>query len=1019
GYPLTSIDDSTDYSVEIPGVTLAGAYDLVVSTPDGRSSKVRVTIELSDLKLSTEVAYALIGQDLNVQVSNRLSGDNFVFTLLKDGVEYPVTATSKGYGAYTLRMPTGSEAGSYTLKVSTAERSATAPIELWAEKKLLDASLSPSTVAAERYTRVKVGSLYNGEALSFDLLKDGQVVESSLEGDQFDSDTYWVLIPSGTADGDYTLRVSTQVREANLPLTVSADAANLSLTAKSTTVDAGASLDVTVGGLGRAEQATLRLLKDGVVVRNALRVTVAADGAVGHYNVATSSTLAPGTYTLQATSEDNRTADLSITITEPLAISASPSSIPVGKATSITVSGLLGTDTSGTSTSDTTLKFSLQRNGEEVAGALTSERASDGTYTVTVDPSVTPGTYSLVATQGSRTASTSLTLTQSPSLRIETNPVTVGTSTAVNLENFTDITNLSFTLLRFGQANSEVVDGIAQVQQDGNRRFLISIAEDLAPGFYTLRAQSGELYVASASLTVQEKTVPLTMSVSPEIVRAGIPFTATVGGLSDGQSPTFQLYSGTTMLESALSAVREEDGTYTVSIPATYAAGVYTLRVQEGSRNLSKLLGVQAAYKELGLSLNADSVVAGNSIVAVPAHLSDETPSFSLLRDGTVVAGAITNVAEDDGTYALTLAGSLSSGSYTVKMDTRTRSASADLVVQARPTEPLRILPSSDHTRPGRTVDAVVTGTDFVVDPIFILKNDDNQRTLEYTASQTEQGKYTLSIPTDTPDGTYQLQVSYGTRGAATKLEVSSQLDPLGLRLNQGAVTLGDTLTATVSGLESETPAFSLVQGEKSYSLTATQGNGDSYTLTIGEDLNPGTYQLTVTAGQRTADATVTLRAKSQLSATDAGGNGAVTATTGGAVELALSNTAPGSTVSFSLIKAYGSTVPLTAQKNLAGNYVFALPADLEPGTYKVQVTDGTQTIQVDVTVNAAETKDQNQDQNQDQQEDQQQGKTQNPADQGVTNAGSSSFNIWFFILSILAVLGIAGAAAMQQGLIP
>jgi len=405
-----------------------------------------------------------------------------------------------------------------------------------------------------------------------------------------------------------------------------------------------------------------------------------------------------------------------------------------------------------------------------------------------------------------------------------------------------------------------------------------------------------------------------------------------------------------------LTAIVQDDGTFSVDVPNALADGEFTVdaTVLEPTGNTAD-----------GSTTGEIDATAPTITINAPGSDNDTTPTLSGTTDaapGSTVTLTITDSAgntqtvtatvQADGTYSVDVPAELAEGEFTVNAsvnDEAGNTATADTAGEI------------DTTAPSITIDTVATGNDTTPtlsgttdatpgSTVTLTITDSAGNTQTVTAIVQTDGTYSVDVPAELAEGEFTVNASVTDEaGNTATTDAAGEIDTTAPSITIDTIATGNDTTPTLSGTTDATPGSTVT-------LTITDSAGVTQTVTATVQAD-GTYSVDVpaelTEGEFTVNASVTdeagntANAEAQgaidvtaptISLNDPGINGDATPTLSG-----LTDAVPGSTITLTVTDSAGATQTFTTTVLADGTFTVEVPNAVAEGTYSVtaEVTDG------------------------------------------------------------------------------
>jgi len=405
-----------------------------------------------------------------------------------------------------------------------------------------------------------------------------------------------------------------------------------------------------------------------------------------------------------------------------------------------------------------------------------------------------------------------------------------------------------------------------------------------------------------------------------------------------------------------LTALVENDGSFTVDVPEALADGDFTV-----DANVTDAAGNTASDTTTGtidataptITINAPG--SDNDTTPTLTGTTDATPGSNVtltISDSAGNTQTVTAIVQADGSYSADVPAELAEGEFTVNAsvtDEAGNTATADTTGEIDTTAPSITInaPGSDNdTTPtlSGTTDATPGST------VTLTITDSAGNTQTVTAIVQADGTYSADVPAELAEGEFTVNASVTDEaGNTATADTTGEIDTTAPSITIDTVATGNDTTPTLSGTTDATPGSTVT-----LTITDSAGNTQTVAAIVQAD---GTYSVDVPAelaeGEFTVNASVTDDAGNTasteaqgtidvtaptISLNDPGINGDATPTLSG-----LTNAVPGSTITFTVTDSAGVTQTFTTTVAADGTFSVEVPDAVAEGTYNVtaEVTDG------------------------------------------------------------------------------
>ena len=405
-----------------------------------------------------------------------------------------------------------------------------------------------------------------------------------------------------------------------------------------------------------------------------------------------------------------------------------------------------------------------------------------------------------------------------------------------------------------------------------------------------------------------------------------------------------------------LTALVENDGSFTVDVPEALADGDFTV-----DANVTDAAGNTASDTTTGtidataptITINAPG--SDNDTTPTLTGTTDTTPGSTVtltITDSTGNTQTVTAIVQADGSYSADVPAELAEGEFTVNAsvtDEAGNTATADTTGEIDTTAPSITInaPGSDNdTTP--TLSGITDATPGSTVTLTITDSAGNTQTV--TAIVQADGTYSADVPAELAEGEFTVNASVTDEaGNTATADTTGVIDTTVPTITINVPGSDNDTTPTLTGTTDATPGSTVT-----LTITDSAGNTQTVTAIVQAD---GTYSADVpnelAEGEFTVNASVTDEAGNTASAeaqgtidvtaptislNDPGINGDATPTLSG-----LTNAVPGSTITFTVTDSAGVTQTFTTTVAADGTFSVEVPDPVAEGTYNVtaEVTDG------------------------------------------------------------------------------
>jgi 5-hydroxyisourate hydrolase-like protein (transthyretin family) len=467
------------------------------------------------------------------------------------------------------------------------------------------------------------------------------------------------------------------------------------------------------------------------------------------------------------------------------------------------------------------------------------------------------------------------------------------------------------------EINDYIVNGDDQVDSEGTFSFVFAIPPSIK-GTHTIK-------VIGENSRVEEE---FTFTVSPSVTlsaSSGIAGTViTVYGEGFNRSKYVDIYFGSTKIDDNNAAVRTDRTnsagsiTYLLTVPATAAAGTYTITIEDESNdNITASATFTVALNSV-ITLSKNTGNVGDTITVSGANFSPNT-TLSILFDSIVVSSATITDASGNFSATITIPAAVS-GAHAIKVG----------AVQQTFTVTSKMVLDKTQGIAGTTV--TITGTGFAGSTSIVATFNNAALTLNSSVTDASGGfTATFTVPA-VAAGTYEVKVIAGSTQTAnfTVVDPSISLDK-----NSGKV--GESITITGTNFAVGSTITFTIDGATSSNLPSTTANANGgFTVSFNiPAIAGGAHTLAVTSGVISKSAQFTVAANASI------------APVSGNVGTSVTVTGTGFTANAPVtIKYNGSVVASGTSTTSNGSFSATFNVPASPGGIRtVEVSDGTNTI--------------------------------------------------------------------------
>ena len=585
---------------------------------------------------------------------------------------------------------------------------------------------------------------------------------------------------------------------------------------------------------------------------------------------------------------------------------------------------------------------------------ITAVVQADGTFSAEVPTELAEGEFTVDASVTDEAGNTAIDSTTgevdltAPSIALDA--IATTNDTTPLLSGTTDATPGSVVTLTITDSAGNTQTITAVVQADGT--FSAEVPADLAEGEFTVDAsvtdEAGNTATDSIASVVDTTAPTITLSDPGSNGDA----TPTISGFTDAAPGSVVSFTVTDSAGNTqtFTALVNDDGTFSVEVPADVAPGVYdvTASVSDAAGNTvtatangnydttapSTTVNQPAPSNDTTPNISGETTApAGSTVVIVvtDSEGNEQTLTTTVNADGSFDADIPVELAEGEYTVNVTVtdpSGNSSSNTVTGIIDTTPPTLSLDAIGTTNDNTPL--IQGETDAGTGATVTIQLVHSDGTI--------------INLTATVQEDGSFSVEVPQELADGDFSVTATVSDQAGnttSTSINAAINADGPNVVVQPQPVTDGDD----VFNGSSDTPNSEVV-------VTITDSEGNSQTITVPTDEN-GDFSFEIPDGLVDGEITV------EVTATDDDGDTSTTTTTTTldttppVVELdpltSGNDTTPtisgstdleeGSTVTLVVTDNDGVTQTLTATVDADGNFSVEVPNALADGDYTVEAT--------------------------------------------------------------------------------
>ena len=956
-----TVQEDGSFSAEVPQALANGDFTVTATVPDVAGNTASTSI---DAVINTQGPNVVIETGSPTNGSEGIGGSSdapnsevVVVITDSDGNSQTITGTTDENGNFNVAFPAGSEEGEYEIEVTVTDEngnSSTATATTVLDTTPPIVNIDPQTDTNDTTPTISGNTD----------LPAGSEVAITVTDSQGNSQTVTAIVDE---NGNFSADVEDALAEGNYEVSVEAtDAAGNTTTA----VDNSGNIDTTAPALSLDPQTdgsdTTPTISGSTDLPPGSTVTIVVTDSAGN------------TQTIDAIVDEN--GDFSVDVQTPLTegeytVEASATD-EAGNTTTVTENGgnidtqapTISLEPLGTGNDSTPLisgTTSLE-GGSTVTLTVTDSAGNSQTFTATVDANgefsadvpaeLTDGDYTVEATAtdaAGNSASTSQTGTvdiNAPSLTLA--PLGDDNDTTPTISGTTDLPAGSTVTLSVTDALGNTQTFTATV--DGSGNFSVDVPNPLAEGEYSVTATATDANGNTATATETGGNIDITSPlVNLDAQGSTNDTTPTISGNTD-QAPGSSV--SITVTDSAgntqtFDAMVENDGTFSVDVPAELADGNFTVTAtvtdDAGNQDSASTQGnIDTAAPTL--SLNPQDV--GNDttpLISGTTDLPQGSTVTIVVTDSLSNQQIIETVVDENGNFSAEVLSALAEGNYSVTATAVDENGNTASVTENGG--------SIDTTAPSLSLDAVGSGNDSTptlsgstdlpegsVVSLTVVDSAGNTQTINTLVDAN--GNFSVDVPQELADGDF-------TVTATAEDEAGNEAsDNATGNINTNAPTLvldgqGETndstpvISGTTSLPEGSTVTLTVTDSAgNTQTITATVGTGGTFSADVTTPLADGAYTVTASATDGDGNTTtvtdnggVVDTTSPTLTLENPGSTGDTTPTLSGTTDLP-----EGSTVTLVVTDSAGNTQTINALVDANGSFSVDMPNALADGDFTV-----------------------------------------------------------------------------------
>ena len=867
-----------DYTVEVTATDDAGNQNTAVDN-NGTVDTTPPVINLDPVASGNDATPVLSG------TTDLPEGATITLVVTDAGGNVQnLTATVNADGTFSVEVPSALVDGDYDVTASASDAAGNSTtvsdsgnINASAPEITLDAlgQTNDATPLISGTTNAPVGATVTLTVT--DSAGAVQTFTTTVQGDG----TFSASVPSDLAEGSYTVVAEVTDGAGNTGSDSETGGVVDTTSPAIDVADPGVGNDATPTISGTTDQpagSTVSItVTDNAGNIQTLSATVQSDGS---FSVDVPTTLAEGSYTVQATVVDeagNTASDAEtgvidtispvITLDEPGTVSDSTPTIsgtvdlPQGSTVQITV-----VDSAGN-----TQVFSALVTAGGVFSADVPVAMAEGNFTVSATATDTAGNSTTDNEAG-------VVDTLVPTLTIDVADTTNDATPLITGTTDEPAGSVVTILVTDSAGATQTLSAVVQV--DGS--FSISPGTDLAEGDFTVSAtisdEAGNTATASDAGSIDTTAPSLTLTPLEE----GNDTTPTLSGstnLAQGSEVTLVVTDSAGNVQ-PLTATVDVNGNFTVDVPAPLAEGAYSIEAtaSDEAGNSTTVIDNTGVIDTTAPTLTLDTL----------APDSDTTPTISGSTDlpaGATVTITVTDNAgvsqtfdatvQGDGSFSADVPSAMAEGGYTVTAVAQDPAGNETTATETNG--------SVDTTAPTINLDAQGTGNDTTptitgstdLSPgssVTITVTDSAGAEQTFTAIVDSVGNFSADVPNAMADGNFNVTATAtDAAGNSASDSTSGIINTAVPNLTLDSLGTGNDTTPTISGTTDIAPGSTV-----SISVTDSAGNTQTFGAIVQAN---GTFSVDVPAALSEGNYSVT------ASATDGAGNTATANENGGVID--------------------------------------------------------------------------------------------------------------------------------------
>ncbi|VEL96022.1 Ig-like protein group 3 [Alteromonas sp. 76-1] len=955
------VQEDGSFSAEVPQALANGDFTVTATVSDVAANTSSTSI---DAVINTQGPNVVIETGSPTNGSEGIGGSSdapnsevVVVITDSDGNSQTITSTTDENGNFNVAFPPGAEEGEYDIEVTVADESgnsstATATTVLDTTPPVVN--IDPQSDANDTTPTISGNTDLPAGSEVVITVTDSQGNTQTVTAVVNENGSFSADVDEALAEGNYEVSVEATDAAGNTTYAVD-NSGNIDTTAPALSLDPqtdGSDTTPTISGTTDLPPGSTVT----IVVTDSAGNTQTIDAIVnddGNFNVDVQTPLTEGEYTVEASATDD-----------------------AGNTTIVTEDGgnidtqapTIALEQLGTS-NDTTPSISGSTNleaGSTVTLTVTDSAGNSQTFPATVDANgefsadvpaeLADGDYTVEATatdaagNSASTAQTGSVDTNSPTLTLD--PLGDDNDTTPTISGTTDLPTGSTVTMSVTDALGNTQTFTATV--DGSGNFSVDVPNPLAEGEYSVTATATDANGNSATTTETGGNIDITSPlVNLDAQGSTNDATPTISGNTD-QAPGSNV--SITVTDSAgntqtFIAVVENDGTFSVDVPAELADGNFTITatVTDDAGNQDSA-STQGNIDTAAPTLSLDPQDIGNDttpLISGTADLPQGSTVTLVVTDSLGNQQTIETLVDENGAFSAEVPSALAESNYTVTAtavdengNTASVTENGGIIDTTAPSLSLNPVGSSNDTTP--TLSGSTDLPEGSVVSLTVVDSAGNTQTINTLVDAN--GNFSVDVPQELADGDFTVtataedeagnEASDNATGNINTNSPTLVLDGQG-ETNDSSPTIsgssslpeGSTVTLTVTDSAGNTQT-----------ITATVGAGGTFNADVNTPLADGAYTVTASATDSDGNTTTVTDNGGTIDTTapaltleNPGSTGDTTPTLSGTTDLP-----GGSTVTLVVTDSAGNTQTVNALVDANGSFSVDVPNAVADGDFTV-----------------------------------------------------------------------------------